>query len=66
VLVDLNEASIGELMSLPGIGKTLGERIIANRPYQSVEDLKRVKGFGAKTLERIRPLIMVGDSDGKK
>jgi competence protein ComEA len=66
VLVDLNEASIGELMSLPGIGKTLGERIIANRPYQSVEDLKRVKGLGAKTLERIRPLIMVGDSDGKK
>ena len=50
-LVDLNDASIGELMALPGVGKKLAERIIANRPFQSVDDLKKLKGFGGRTVE---------------
>ena len=64
--VDLNDASIGELMALPGIGKTLAERIIANRPYQRVDDLKKLKGFGGNLVERLRPLVTVDGHDVKK
>jgi competence protein ComEA len=57
--VDLNDASVGELEALPGIGKTLAERIIAHRPYRRVNDLRKVKGIGDKTLEKLRPHIVV-------
>jgi len=59
VAVDLNSASVGELETLPGIGRKLAERIIATRPYQSVDDLTKVKGIGNKTLEKMRPLVTV-------
>lgn len=58
--VDLNAATFEELQSLPGIGPTLAQRIIAHRPYTSVDDLDRVPGIGAKTLEKLRPTIHVG------
>ena len=65
-IVDLNEASVGELAALPGIGKTLAERIIANRPYRGVDDLKKLKGFGNKMVERLRPLVTVNGAEDKK
>ena len=34
-------------MKLPGVGKVLAERIVTNRPYANVDDLKRVNGIGA-------------------
>ena len=58
-LVDLNLASIGELETLPGIGKTMAERIIAHRPYATVDELRKVNGIGVKTLEKLRPLVTV-------
>jgi competence protein ComEA len=57
--VDLNRASAAELEQLPGIGPKLAERIIANRPFKSVEDLEAVPGIGPKTLEKLRPLVRV-------
>jgi hypothetical protein len=52
--VDINRAEHDELASLPGIGPTLAERIIAGRPYASVEELDRVRGIGPKRLEDLR------------
>jgi competence protein ComEA len=60
--IDVNHATAAELRRLPGIGPTLSQRIIQTRqqqPFRSVEDLRRVWGIGAKTLERLRPYVVV-------
>ena len=59
--VDLNEADWPELVPLPGIGETLARRIVDSRrqegPFVDHEDLKRVRGIGPKTLDRVRPYL---------
>lgn len=55
--VNLNTASQAEIESLPGVGPALATRIIDGRPYQSLEDLDRIRGVGPKMLERLRPLV---------
>lgn len=60
--IDVNHATAAELRRLPGIGPTLSQRIIQKReeqPFRSVDDLRRVRGIGAKTLERLRPHVTV-------
>jgi competence ComEA-like helix-hairpin-helix protein len=59
-LLDLNTAGKKELQSIKGIGPVLAERIIAGRPYRTVDDLLKVKGVGPKKLENIRPYLLVG------
>lgn len=62
-LIDINRANAEELQRLPGIGPKLSQRIIDERqkaPFKSVDELRRVSGIGAKTLEKLRPYIMVG------
>ncbi len=53
-LVDINTASLEQLDSLTGIGLKLGQKIIDNRPYASVDDLLKVQGIGPKNLEKIK------------
>jgi competence protein ComEA len=60
--VDLNTADWPELALLPGVGRTLAQRIVASReldgPFQRPEDLRRVKGIGPKTLARMTPYLL--------
>ena len=59
--INPNTASHEELCELPGVGKVIASRIIAARadkPFGRAEDLRRVQGIGAKTLERIRPQLL--------
>ena len=63
--VDINEASAEELQTLPGIGPKLAERIIANRPYQKVDDLLKVSGIGEKSIEQFRALARVEGAEEK-
>jgi competence protein ComEA len=62
--LDLNAASAEELDALPGIGPAKAQAIIedrqANGPYESVEQLTRVKGIGAKLLEKLKPHVRAG------
>jgi DNA uptake protein ComE-like DNA-binding protein len=51
--VDLNSASQSELEALPGVGAVTAKKIIAGRPYSSVDDLSKA-GVSAKTIEKIR------------
>lgn len=59
-VLDLNTASKKELQSIKGIGPIFAERIIAGRPYKTVDDLLNVKGIGLKKLENIRPYFAIG------
>ncbi|MBW2106551.1 MAG: helix-hairpin-helix domain-containing protein [Deltaproteobacteria bacterium] len=58
--LDLNTATKKELQSIRGIGPVLAERIIAGRPYKTVDDLLKVKGIGSKKLEKICAYVVVG------
>ena len=59
--VDLNSADWPELTVLPGVGETLARRIVADRdqhgPFRDFDDLRRVRGIGPRTLERLTPYL---------
>lgn len=57
LVVNINTASARELESLPGIGPALAQLIVQRRPYQSVEDLARVRGIGPESIASLRPFI---------
>ncbi|QDV39476.1 helix-hairpin-helix domain-containing protein [Tautonia plasticadhaerens] len=60
--VDVNTAPVGDLKKLPGVGPVLADRIVDARPYGSVDDLSRVVGLDAASLERLRPLASAGSA----
>jgi competence ComEA-like helix-hairpin-helix protein len=62
--LDLNTATEEELQSIKGIGTVLATRIIAGRPYKTVDDLLKVKGIALKKLEKFRPYLVVGKEIG--
>lgn len=53
-LVSVNSASQSELESLPGIGPVTAQKIIANRPYQTLDELVAKKAVGTALFEKIK------------
>lgn len=69
--VDINTADAATLAAaLNGIGASKAEAIVAyraeNGPFQSADDLEKVKGIGAKTVELNRERISIGDTKPAK
>ena len=68
--LDLNRATVAEFERLPGVGPVLARRMAAYRMsvgrFQTVEDLRSVKGLGRKKLDRLKPLVMVGPSQDRE
>ncbi|MBU3664272.1 MAG: hypothetical protein FGM15_00130 [Chthoniobacterales bacterium] len=58
-MVDVNTASFEDVERLPGVGKTLAQRIIDGRPYATVDDVQRVYGLTSKKFEALKPLLSV-------
>jgi DNA uptake protein ComE-like DNA-binding protein len=58
-VVNVNTASVADLMLLPRVNDNLAQRIVAGRPYKSVDDLRRVSGIGPKTLDGLRDRVTV-------
>lgn len=55
--ISINSATMTELESLPGIGPVTAEKIIANRPYSSIDDLINKKSVGQAVFEDIKSQI---------
>jgi len=62
-VINLNNASLEDFCSLSGIGEKKAQAILdwrsANGPFSSVDDLTKVKGIGAKTLQKNRHRLTV-------
>lgn len=62
--VNINTATAEQLDTLPGVGESTAQKIIADReangPFSSPEDLKRVSGIGDKKYAELADLITVG------
>lgn len=57
--INVNTASLDQLQQLPDVGPVTAQAIVAARPIKSVNDLDRVKGIGAKKLDKMRPFVRV-------
>ena len=62
--IDLNYASRAELISLPGIGEKKADTIIDYRQdtaFRVPRDIKKIRGVGDDTYEKLKNLICVGE-----
>ena len=64
-LIDINTAPSEELEKIIGIGPVLAQRTIEARPFNSLDDLIKVKGIGEITLQKIKDqgLAWVGSQE---
>ena len=62
-LVDINTADAAELMTLPGIGQTRADAIVAyrqqNGKFQSIEDIMKVDGIKEGSFAKLKDRICV-------
>lgn len=62
-LININTAAAEDLITLPGIGDVIAQRIIDYRNehgnFETIEDIMNVSGIGASTYDKISSLITV-------
>ena len=67
--MNLNTATVAQLETLPGIGKSTAERILEYREksggFKKIEDLMNVRGIGEKSFLKLKPLVTVTAAKGE-
>jgi competence protein ComEA len=61
--IDLNRASVTELMRIPGVGEKRAQAIVAHRqrsPFRRAEDVLQVKGLGPVWFGKVKANLSVG------
>jgi competence protein ComEA len=56
--ININSASSKELDSLPGVGTVTSDKIIAGRPYATIDELLQKKIVGQKVFDQIKEKIV--------
>ncbi len=68
--VNINTASVAELNTVKGIGPSKAQAIVEyrekNGPFKTLDDLKGVKGFGDKSVAKLRGELTVSDASATK
>jgi len=59
VSININTADATKLQTLWGIGPATANRIIAKRPFNTLDDLEKVEGIGPAKMQDIKPHITV-------
>jgi hypothetical protein len=59
ISIDINTADETTLTKLQGIGTYLAKRIIDGRPYESIDDLTRIRGLSENDVGRLRPFLRI-------
>lgn len=65
--IDLNTASAAELESLPGVGPSKAQAIVAHRevaPFKNADELVEVKGIGEKLYAQLKDRVTVSSAGG--
>lgn len=61
--INLNQATVAQLDTLPGIGPAIAQRIVdwrtANGPFRSLSDLTKISGIGEKLVSGIRDAVVL-------
>ncbi|MDZ7264713.1 MAG: helix-hairpin-helix domain-containing protein [candidate division KSB1 bacterium] len=62
-VVNVNSASVEELMQLPQVGAVIAQRILEYRqlhgPFKTAEELMKVKGIGQKKFAAMKPFVRI-------
>ncbi len=63
--ININTATLSDLLTLPGIGETRAKAILKyrndNGNFTSIEQLDNVEGIGPATIKLIRPFVRLSD-----
>ncbi|CAE7200377.1 unnamed protein product [Symbiodinium pilosum] len=64
--LNINDATVAELVSLPGIGRKKAENIVAYREehgrFESLDDLAAVPGFCRRGVDKVADMVTLDDS----
>ena len=67
-VVNVNTATVEELVQLPGIGEKRAQAILEARQqrggFKSVDELLEIRGIGPANLEKLRPHLSVSGKSG--